>query len=118
MRHGRFESDVRKAKQNQRKHRVSFDDAELVLGDVFWHLFHVEEYDDEASVTVEEDRVITTGSLPDDRHILLRIVWTPRPSPDGIITRRISARYPTTKERRQYEEEIATRLKGQNPNDC
>jgi Ribonuclease toxin, BrnT, of type II toxin-antitoxin system len=66
MLHDNFEWDENKAAKNLRKHRVSFDDAALVLADEEGDAFHVEEYDDEHSSA--EDRYVTTASHPGSQH--------------------------------------------------
>jgi uncharacterized DUF497 family protein len=44
--HQRFEWDKAKAIENLKKHRVSFEDAQIVLSDEQGDFFHLEEYDD------------------------------------------------------------------------
>ena len=87
-----FEWDPNKALENLQKHRVAFEEAATVFGDLL-------------SVTVpdpdhsqEEDRFITVGSSNHSR--LLMIAHTER----GDSIRIISARELTPRERRQYEE--------------
>jgi uncharacterized DUF497 family protein len=60
--HHEFEWDPRKAAANWNKHRVTFEEAEVVLGDDEGDVYHVEAPDDEHGVS--EDRYITTGSHP------------------------------------------------------
>ena len=98
MLHENFEWNETKAAKNIRKHRVSFDDAALVLADEDGDAFHVEEYDDKHSTV--EDRYITTASHPQDRSIVLVIAWTDRSTPRARITRIISARPATLAERK------------------
>ena len=86
--HDHFEWEEDKARKNLKKHRVSFDDAALVLADEEGDSFHVEEYDSEHSI--EEDRYVTTASHPDDRNIVLIVSWTERSTEDAKITRIIS----------------------------
>jgi uncharacterized protein len=90
MLHDNFEWDEDKARTNLKKHRVSFDDAGLVLADEDGDKFHVEEYDRRHSAA--EDRYATTGSHPDDRAIVLVIAWTDRSTQHARITRIVSAR--------------------------
>ena len=92
--HDEFEWDSRKAAANWRKHRVTFDEAEVVLGDEEGDVYHVEEPDEEHGEG--EDRYITTGSLPTDRSTTRR-----------RITRIISARRATNEERRRYGQDIS-----------
>ena len=98
--HDRFEWDGVKATTNLAKHGMSFDDAELVLADPDGDRFHVEDYDDEHSRV--EDRYITTGSDPLKRSRVLVIVWTLREDDGGPVTRIISARAATSRERKEY----------------
>ncbi len=87
-----FEWDEKKAKQNVRKHRVSFAEASTVFADPF-------------SLTIpdplhseEEDRFVTVGMSTKGR--LLVVVHTDR----GDAIRLISARLATSRERKSYEE--------------
>lgn len=102
--HDNFEWDEAKAQKNLKKHRVSFDDAALVLSDQEGHAFHVEEYDGEHSSG--EDRFVTTASHPDDRGIVLIISWTDRSTEHAKVTRIISARAAKPAERKRYVKEI------------
>lgn len=102
--HEHFEWDEDKARKNLRKHRVSFDDAALVLADEAGDVYHVEEYDQ--AHAADEDRYVTTASLPDDRGIVLVIAWTDRSTETTKVTRIISARAATRAEAAQYVREI------------
>jgi uncharacterized DUF497 family protein len=104
--HSEFEWDSRKAATNLKKHGITFDDAAAVLGDEDGDTYHVEEHDDEHSMG--EDRSVTTGSHPADRSIILRIVWAYRNHGKKQVTRIISARFATSRERTAYVEEIAS----------
>jgi uncharacterized DUF497 family protein len=103
-RHEDFEWDSEKGRINRRKHRVSFEEGAAVLHDLQADRFHLEEFDDEHDS--DEDRYVTFGSHPDDRSIILRIVWTDRSTASRRITRIISARAATKKERRRYAQEL------------
>jgi uncharacterized DUF497 family protein len=87
-----FEWDDDKAKANQRKHRVSFEEASTVFGDplalTIPDPLHSE----------EEDRFVTLGES--HRRRLLVVVFTER----GDKIRIISARAATRRERNDYEE--------------
>ena len=83
-----FEWDSDKAKSNWRKHTVSCEDAALVFADEN----RIERYDNEHSY--DEDRYITIGKVES----ILFVIYTER----GEITRLISARLATAKERRDY----------------
>jgi uncharacterized protein len=102
--HEKFEWDSEKALINARKHGVTFQQAARVLSDDEADRYHVEEFDDSHSVA--EDRWITTGGHPEDRRLVLRIVWTPRIGSHGSVTRIIGARAVSRQERSIYEEEI------------
>ena len=83
-----FQWDSEKAESNWRKHTVSFEDAALVFADEN----RIERYDNEHSY--DEDRYITIGKVES----ILFVIYTER----GEITRLISARLATAKERRDY----------------
>lgn len=102
--HHEFEWDRDKAAKNLKKHGVSFDDAARVLSDDQGDFYHVDEHDEEHHLG--EDRYVTTASHPDDRSIILRIVWTDRSTDEAQITRVISARLATARERKSYAQEI------------
>jgi uncharacterized protein len=89
-----FEWDENKAKQNLKKHRVSFDEAAAVFGDPL-------------SLTIadplhsqEEDRFVILGESHQRR--LLVVVFTER----GENIRIISARRASRRERKDYEEGV------------
>ncbi len=89
----RFEWDERKAKQNERKHKVTFEEAITVFADPL-------------SLTIpdplhswDEERFVTMGLSAKRR--LLVVVHTDR----GDTIRIISARRATPRERSEYEEE-------------
>ena len=83
-----FQWDSEKAELNWRKHTVSFEDAALVFSDEN----RIERYDSEHSY--DENRYITIGKVKS----ILFVIYTER----GEITRLISARLATAKERRDY----------------
>jgi len=94
MRHISFEWDRRKDASNQKKHRVSFDEAKSVF------------YDERARIIPDPEH-----SMDDDRFILigmsakLRLLLVCHCYRKGIDTIRIiSARKATRAEREQYEE--------------
>ena len=102
--HDGLEWDEDKALKNLKKHQVSFDDAARVLSDEQADFYHVEEFDE--AHADDEDRYITTASHPDDRRIVMRISWTDRSTRKKRITRIISARLATLRERKIYAQEI------------
>ena len=87
-----FEWDEAKAAANQKKHRVTFEEAATVFNDPLAVIF-----DDEVH-SREEQREIMVGHSTKER--LLLVYFTER---KGVI-RIISARRATKKERQDYEE--------------
>ena len=83
-----FQWDSEKAELNWQKHTVSFEDAALVFADEN----RIERFDDEHSD--DEDRYITIGKV----NSILFVIYNER----SEITRLISARRATAKERRDY----------------
>jgi uncharacterized DUF497 family protein len=88
-----FEWDPLKARFNERKHGVSFQDAQTVFGD----MYALHTYDGEHSW--EEDRFIIIGMSERDR--VLTVVYVERTS---MTLRLISARPARLLERKSYEE--------------
>lgn len=86
-----FEWDKEKAASNLRKHGVSFEEASTVWKDFFF----IDLYDDEHSET--EKRYLIIGESVQNK--LLIVSYTEREN----ITRIISARELTSKERKDYE---------------
>lgn len=92
-----YEWDPEKARENLRKHGISFEDAAAVVQDPLALSIH-----DDSHSTSGEDRWITMGRAGND---LLVMVHTFREmNPDEVIVRIISARRATKNEQRQYEE--------------
>ena len=92
-----FEWDSRKAKSNQRKHRVSFDEGCTVFDDSRATIFPDEDHSN------GEEREIIVGYSILDRMLL--VSFTER-SLDRV--RVISARKATRREQRDYEENIGS----------
>src|SRR3972149_8306368 len=91
-----FEWDPYKAKQNLRKHKVSFERG----AEVFLDPLAISIYDDEHSL--DEDRWITVGK--EQTNLILAIVPTfHEENIDNCRIRLISARNATKKEIKQYE---------------
>ena len=88
----RFEWDQNKAAQNRAKHRVSFEEAVTVLGDLLGRIT------DDPRHSEGEERYILLGLS--ERQRLLAVMFTER----GDAIRLISARKATRHERRDYEE--------------
>ncbi|MHB8853694.1 MAG: BrnT family toxin [Ignavibacteriaceae bacterium] len=86
-----FEWDREKAKKNNRKHKVSFDEAMTVFYDTLSATF------DDPDHSVDEQRLITVGYSSRGR--LLVVSYTER----GKAIRIISARLATTQERKRHE---------------
>lgn len=86
-----FEWDREKAKKNNRKHRVSFDEAMTVFYDPLSATF------DDPDHSVDEQRLITVGYSSRGR--LLVVSHTER----GKAVRIICARLATTQERKRHE---------------
>lgn len=87
-----FEWDERKAQQNLRKHRVSFEEAATIFGDPLSLTV------DDPLHSDEENRFVTIGQSVRQR--LLVVVHTERED----LIRLISARNATRSERKTYEE--------------
>jgi uncharacterized DUF497 family protein len=87
-----FEWDPRKAAANERKHRVTFDEAATVFADPFGVVV------DDPRHSSDEPRVALLGHSASSR--LLAVMFTER----GDRIRLISARKATRREHRQYEE--------------
>ena len=93
-----FEWDTEKAKSNQRKHGVSFEEA----SEVFLDALQISIPDTEHSEV--EERWITLGNTRSNK--LRLVVHTYLTYYDGQVTiRLISARQATKREQRQYEGE-------------
>lgn len=88
-----FEWDDKKAKINDHKHGVSFDEAQTVFTDDFSILIPDLEY------SGDEDRLVIMGISHKRR--LLVVIFTER----GDNIRLISARKATSAEQKKYEEE-------------
>jgi uncharacterized DUF497 family protein len=102
--HEYFEWDEDKAESNMRKHDISFEEAAAVLSDEDGDSYHLD-LDDPVHAE-GEDRFITYGSIPEDRSVILIISWTDRSTDDEKVTRIISARKATKRERRYYADEL------------
>jgi uncharacterized protein len=89
----RFQADSRKAEVNLRKHGVSFEEASTVFGDPL----AATRADPDHSV--DENHYLTMGYS--NRQRLLVVSHCD----EGEELRIVSAREPTSKERRQYESE-------------
>ena len=89
----RFEWDARKAKSNNKKHGVSFEEAVSVFYDPLSATFHDPDHSD------LEDRLITIGFSSISR--LLVLSYTER----GKALRIISARRATASERKRHEKQ-------------
>ena len=89
----RFEWNKEKAKTNIKDHGVSFDEASTVFDDSLAYIFDDEEHSE------DEEREIIIGHSILNRLLLVCFVERLRD-----LVRIFSARKPTKKERREYEE--------------
>ena len=87
-----FEWDEDKARENLRKHRVSFDEAKTI----FWDPFSITIPDPDHSM--DEERFVDIGASVNG-HVLV-VVYTER----GANIRLISCRRATPFERKKYEQ--------------
>lgn len=87
-----FQSDRKKARQNLKRHKVSFEEASTVFGDTFSRTIG------DPLHSEDEDRYVIIGQSVQGR--LLVVVHTVR----GDNIRIISARVATRTERMKYEE--------------
>jgi uncharacterized DUF497 family protein len=92
-----FEWDDEKAKKNQRKHKVDFQEAKTVFGDPLLVSFP-DEYHSE-----DEQRLVSIGTSSQNK-ILLVAHTEILEGGDTIVVRLISARKATASERKVYEE--------------
>jgi len=90
----KFEWDTEKARINQRKHNVTFDEAQTVFDDSLAYIF-----DDEWNSLGERRELVIGHSI---KRRLLIVSFTERMQ--GII-RIISSRLATTNERKDYEKQ-------------
>ena len=98
-RHTEFEWHPAKEAANIRKHGLKFTDAMLALSDDWWSAFHEETYQ---GVVDGEDRWLTLAPYPPEPGIVFAVAWTPRRYGDRLVTRLISARALTPRERKEY----------------
>lgn len=94
MVHYGFEWDEAKARRNEQKHGVTFDEAASCFRDVF----AIESFDVQHSV--DEDRFALMGMS--DKNRVVVVAFTLR---DFETIRMISARLARRRERKQYEEQ-------------
>lgn len=92
-----FEWNETKARQNFRKHRVSFEEAKTIFNDPRLITFPDEHH------STEEERYLNIGFSARDR--ILLVVHTEREEiAETIVIRLISCRRATALERKTYEE--------------
>ena len=93
-----FEWDERKAQENERKHRVSFQEAKTIFNDPLLITFPDEMHSE------AEERLISVGASA--RRQILLVVHAERHEADDVcIIRLISCRRATAAERKTYEED-------------
>jgi len=92
-----FEWDLKKARANRSRHRVSFEEATTIFRDPqMVTLF-------DGSHSTYEDRWITLGLSAAGRLLVVNHTFPQRAS-DRVPVRIISSRKATARERRQYQE--------------
>lgn len=91
-----FEWDARKAKTNQDKHGISFEEAKTVFNDPML-LTYPDEFHSDA-----EERMISIGYSIRQR--ILLVVHTEHDAKNELLIRIISCRRATATERKVYEE--------------
>jgi uncharacterized DUF497 family protein len=91
-----FEWNELKARENLRKHKVSFEEAKTIFNDPLLLTFR-----DEVHSNYEE-RHISIGFSAENE--ILLVVHTEHEQNEGLIIRIISSRKATTSERKVYEE--------------
>ena len=91
-----FEWDARKARINESRHKVSFEEAKTLFTDPFLVTFPDEFHSD------AEDRSISIGCSARGR--ILLVVHTERGAENDVVIRIISCRKATPSERRVYED--------------
>ena len=92
-----FEWDENKARENLKKHRVSFEEAKTVFNDPLLITFPDEEHSE------AEDRYISIGTSAPNK-VLLVIHTERETAEDPLIIRFISCRKATASEQKTYEE--------------
>ncbi|CBE69442.1 MAG: BrnT family toxin [Candidatus Methylomirabilis oxygeniifera] len=92
-----FEWGENKARENLRKHKVSFEEAKTVFNDPLLITFPDEEH------SASEERYLSIGTSAINK--ILLVIHTEREATEGtMIIRIISCRKATASERRTYEE--------------
>ena len=92
-----FEWDENKARENLKKHKVSFEEAKTVFNDPLLITFPDEEH------SGTEDRYISIGTSAPNK-VLLVIHTERETAEDTLIIRLISCRKATASEQKTYEE--------------
>jgi hypothetical protein len=92
-----FEWDENKARENLRKHKVSFEEAKTIFNDPVLITFPDEYHSD------DEERYVSIG-LSAKRTVLLAVHTERVQNGDTLIIRLINCRKATARERRIYEE--------------
>lgn len=92
-----FEWDENKARENLKKHKVSFEEAKTVFNDSLLITFPDEEHSE------TEDRYISIGTSAPNKVLL--VIHTERETAEAtLIIRLISCRKATVSEQKTYEE--------------
>ena len=93
-----FEWDANKARDNIRKHKITFDEAKTIFDDSYLVTYSDEFHSD------SEDRYISIGYSARNR-ILLAVHTEYQEAEETLVIRIISCRKATTSERKFYYEE-------------
>ena len=91
-----FEWDARKARINESKHQISFEEAKTLFTDPFLVTFPDEYHSN------TEDRYISIGCSARGR--ILLVVHTERGTENDVVIRIMSCRQATPSERKFYED--------------
>ena len=92
-----FEWNARKARTNESKHGITFEEAKSLFADPFLVTFPDEDHSD------VEERYISIGRSARDRVLL--VVHAERGTEEEMVIRIISCRKATPSERRTYEKD-------------
>ena len=92
-----FEWDANKARENLRKHQVSFEEARTIFNDPLMVVYPDDEHSE------NEERLISIG-LSSTKRLLLVVHVEREETEETLLIRLISCRKATNMERKTYEE--------------
>jgi hypothetical protein len=92
-----FEWDANKARENLRKHQVSFEEARTIFNDPLMVVYPDDEHSE------NEERLISIG-LSSTQRLLLVVHVEREETEETLLIRLISCRKATNMERKTYEE--------------